>query len=189
MKKVISKKTKVLGIFIAILFLIGVGILIYSSVLRGIATETKVSEIDGETIVIRDGKDVYTVRQPRYTKYEAKDKIFIKEKNGKAKLLPNPNFLEILSFILMVGPFLLCAIIIIIKNLILNIRFMDSKIFKAIGFITIVYAISVGFILLAIGSFYGPVNMLVVNYAIAAYIILIGFVIYITGDNFKKSKK
>ena len=89
----------------------------------------------------------------------------------------------------MVGPFVLCAIIIIIRNLILNIKFMDSKIFKAIGFITVVYAISVGFILLAIGSFYGPVDMLVVNYAIAAYIILIAFVLYITGESFKKSRK
>ena len=65
----------------------------------------------------------------------------------------------------------------------------EHIIFKAIGFITVVYAISVGFILLAIGSFYGPVDMLVVNYAIAAYIILIAFVLYINGESFKKSRK
>ena len=190
MKKVISKKIRIIGILIATLFLIGVGVVIYSSVLRGLgAEEAKVYEVDGETLVIYKGSAVYTVNQPCFKKYEAKDKVFILEKKDSAKIVPSPNFLEILSFILMVGPFVLCAIIIIIRNLILNIKFMDSKIFKAIGFITVVYAISVGFILLAIGSFYGPVDMLVVNYAIAAYIILIAFVLYITGESFKKSRK
>ena len=188
-EKNIGKGTKTLGVIIAALFLIGVLIVIFSSILRAMgATEVTIYEKDGTTLIVYAGEDVYTIKEPSIGKYEVKDEIYVLVKKDNAKIIPSPELLERISLALMICPFLLSAIFIIIRNIILNIRFVDTRVFKAIIFITVVYAISVGFMLLAIGSFYGPVDMLVVNYAIAAYMVLITFVIYITSEKFKRWK-
>lgn len=180
MRKIKNKRIRIVGIIIAALFLIGLCILIYASILRGMgAVETKVYEKDGDTLIIHNEGDIFTVKEPSIKKYNVRDKIFVIEKNGKISVLPNLDLLEIISTVLIAGPFTLCAIFIIIKNFVLNIK-ISKRVFNAVIFITIVYIGSISLMLLATGSFDGEVDMLVVDYAIAAYIVLILFVLNIT---------
>ncbi len=185
-----NKKAKIIGTIIACLFLVGVVLVICSSILRNKTIETYVYGIDGDTIVLDssiDGKE-YTCKQPFYTKYDITDTLYIIEKNKKVTIVPNPEILNKIAIGLMICPFLLFAIVSLIRYFMANDGFFRSSRFKAVVFISIIYFACLGFIFFTAASVSGFDDPLVL-YSIGAYIVLISFVLFITSDTYKKDSK
>ena len=182
-----NKRAKIIGTIIACLFLVGVALVICSSILRNKTIEAYVYGIDGDTIVINssiDGKE-YTCKQPFYTKYDISDTIYIIEKNKKVTIVPNPELLDKIAIGLMVCPFLLFAIVSLIRYFMVNDGFFSSSRFKAVLFISIIYFACLGLIFFTVTSVREFDDPLVL-YSLGAYIVLIWFVLFITSDTYKK---